>query len=116
MMKLVFIAICVLVGQTITQAKSQVSQEVDIARKNYDDCFYGSLIAQIKDKQNFDVNQKAEAAFLACATEEQALRDTAPRPTGIADDPIINATVLKIKIQLKNFARDIVAHPQKYAK
>jgi hypothetical protein len=84
------------------------------ARKNLDDCFFGSISGQISTGPKTEMNAMAEQAFLACATEEQAIISLLSI-NGIPAPRIANE-VLKIKAALKKSARIIAANPEKYAK
>jgi hypothetical protein len=88
--------------------------EVRETRKNFDDCFYNSISGQITTGPRTEINAMAEKALQACATEEQAIIALLSK-IGVPTNTITEE-VLKIKVSLKNTARNIAAHPEKYAK
>jgi hypothetical protein len=86
-------------------------------RRAYDDCVYGSVAAQLKQmpvdaRRNADFSSLGEQGFLACATEERGLAmiltlsDVSPQK--------VQATLLGIRVQIKQTIRQIAADPEKY--
>jgi hypothetical protein len=82
-------------------------------RRGYNDCVMASALAQIKQTgPNSDLNMVMELAFQACQTEERAIRivlATYDIPAGQRE-----AAILKVKLELKAFLRQIAANPQQY--
>lgn len=73
-------------------------------RKSYDKCFWASLVAEAKTEGPSKVAMLSERAFQACATEERAI---AIYFGGLgAPTNEVEATILKIKLWLKNGARE----------
>jgi hypothetical protein len=92
----------------------QANPQAAAIRKNFDDCFYSSVAGQLKFNRTTDYNMVSENAFLACATEEQAIgllltANNVPTET-------VAALLIKIKLDLKKSIRDIAANPSKYLK
>jgi hypothetical protein len=92
----------------------QASLQAAAVRKNFDDCFYSSVAAQLKSSRTTDFNMVSELAFQACSTEEQAIgvlltANNVQRET-------VDALVIKIKLDLKRAVRDIAANPSRYLK
>ena len=102
-----------------------VAQEVDPAvaeaqsRKAFDDCVYKSVAAQLKQmsaeiRRDANFVSLSEQGFAACATEERALGMNM-----IANNfssPMVQATLLGIRAQIKRTIREIVADTENYAK
>jgi hypothetical protein len=110
------LALSVSIGSLQTQNASaqQANQQAAAVRKNFDDCFYSSVAAQLKSSRTTDYNMVSELAFQACSTEEQAIgvlltANNIQRQT-------VDALVIKIKLDLKRSVRDIAANPSKYLK
>ena len=90
----------------------QADPQAAAVRKNFDDCFYSSVAAQLKSSRTTDYNMVSELAFQACSTEEQAIgvlltANNVQRQT-------VDALVIKIKLDLKRSVRDIAANPSRY--
>ena len=90
----------------------QANPHAAAVRKNFDDCFYSSVAAQLKSSRTTDYNMVSELAFQACSTEEQAIgvlltANNIQRQT-------VDALVIKIKLDLKKAVRDIAANPNRY--
>jgi hypothetical protein len=98
------------------------AQQVDPAvaegqsRKAFDDCVYKSVATQLK-QMSVEVRRDAnsislgEQGFVACATEERALGMDM-----IANNfspPMVQATLLGIRAQIKQTVRQIVADAEK---
>jgi hypothetical protein len=110
-----FFAVVVFSTGLAAAALAQTTEaEVRTTRKNFDDCFYNSISGQISMGPRTEMNAMAEKAFQACATEEQAII-VLLRKIGLPTNAITEE-VLKIKVSLKNAARNIAAHPEKYVK
>jgi hypothetical protein len=101
------------------------AQEVDPAvaeaqsRKAFDDCVYKTVAAQLKQmsvevRRDADFTSLGEQGFVACATEERILATNM-----IANNfspPMVQATLLGIRRQIKQTLRQIVADTENYAK
>jgi hypothetical protein len=92
----------------------QLSQQAAAIRKNFDDCFYNSVAAQLKSSRTTDYNMVSELAFRACSTEEQAI-GALLTANNVQSETVV-ALVIKIKLDLKKSLRDIAANPNRYQK
>ena len=104
---------------------ASAAQEVDPAvaeaqsRKTFDDCVYKSVAAQLKQmaaeiRRDANFVSLSEQGFAACATEERALAMSM-----IANNfspPMVQATLLGIRAQIKRTIREIVADTENDAK
>lgn len=81
-------------------------------RKEFDDCVYSSVAAQIKRDRSSEPNSVTEAAFQSCLTEEQAIA-AYMFAAGIPANQSI-PMIAGIKRQIKTTVRDIYANPAKY--
>ncbi len=99
-------------AQAQQKQRSPLDQQTRDIRKNFNDCFYSSAANQLKMNRAMDANMASEAAFQACATEEQAIigflaLNHLPQNQAAA-------LVTGIKLQLKKTMREIAAHPERY--
>jgi hypothetical protein len=112
----VTIGISLLCSPAAAQQVDPASPIVQV-RRAYDDCVYGSVAAQLKQmpvdaRRNADFSSLGEQGFLACATEERGLAmiltlsDVSPQK--------VQATLLGIRVQIKQTIRQIAADPEKY--
>lgn len=95
------------------KADSQLEQQAKAIRKNFDDCFYGSAVSQLKRSVVQDINSVSEQAFLACSTEEQALISFLI--LNHMSPSTASAAITGLKIGLKKTMREIATHPERYA-
>ena len=105
-------AVVICLSSLNASAQEENMQHVAAVRKNFDDCFYGSVAGQLKTSRTTDYNMVSENALRACSTEEQALAVLMTAYTVRSD--AIAAILIKIKLDLKKAIRDIAANPNKY--
>lgn len=90
-------------------AAAQNQSPFSAARLGFDDCFKRSALAQIKKTPAEEVDLISERAFLACATEEQALR---VQMNALGPNPYADGSMVNIKLLLKGRAREWAATSQ----
>jgi len=101
--------IVALIAVSWTSAAQPQENAAARVRKQFDDCFYAAVGQQWKTNFNMDPNIASENAFLACATEEQAMYAVLGL-AGISPQQA-QATVVGVKIKLKRAIREVSADP-----
>jgi hypothetical protein len=106
-------ALSVLLFSNTAMAQGPVEQ----ARKTFDDCVYGSVVAQLNQmpasaRARADVSLLGEQGFMACSTEERVMaallraNNVSPQSLEIA--------LLGIRAQIKRTLQAIAANPAAY--
>ena len=98
------------VAQTVNPAIAQ-------SRKAYDDCVYGSVLAQlnqlpVEQRRGADISMLAEQGFAACSTEGQVMAAILFRSMSSPD--AVNVALLGVRAQIKRELAIIAADPIGY--
>ena len=89
-------------------------QDLQRAKKGYDDCVMDSVYAQLMAGAPKDTGALGEQGFVACATEERVLRANMSL-SGMRPE-MAEFAVLGIKKQIKETLRDMRTNPGKFRK
>jgi hypothetical protein len=81
-------------------------------RQAFDRCYWDSATAQLQATPQADLNSTAENAFMACASEEKAIRLFLR--VNNADPARIELAILTIKLELKRSLRAVADDPNSW--
>jgi hypothetical protein len=113
---LVLLTLTTMIGVSAAVAQT-VNPAIAQSRRAYDDCVYGSVLAQlnqlpVEQRRGADMSMLAEQGFVACSTEGQVM---ATILSGSVSSPnAVNVALLGVKAQIKRNLATIAADPVGY--
>jgi hypothetical protein len=109
----IVVVISTIIFGSLGQAFAQNAQLAQHLRKQYDNCVFDAVGSQWKDQPRILPSLAAENAFVACATEEQAML-AVTNPTNALQLQQAQTVITAVKMQLKRTVREIMSDPKGY--